>query len=147
MRSLLRCAALVSAASLWQGCGPDQPAEEPTAAPPVFAQEPFQTVVSASGQLHVEVRWSPAVPARGADAVELTVMDATGVPVDGVAASVVPWMPAHGHGTSVRPVSTPGGPGVVVATPVYLYMPGEWQLRVTLSGAADDSAIVTAQIH
>ena len=147
MSSSLRCAAAVCAVFLSQGCGSDAAGDEPPAAPPVFAQEPFQTVVSASGRLHVEVRWSPPTPARGADAVELTVMDATGVPVDGVAASVVPWMPAHAHGTSVKPVATPGGPGVVVATPVYLYMPGEWQLRITLSGAADDSAIVTAQIH
>jgi hypothetical protein len=55
-------------------------------------------------------------------------------------------MPAHGHGTSVIPEVTPAGPGVVVVSPVYFYMSGAWQLRMTISGKVDDSAIATVQV-
>ena len=37
-------------------------------------------------------------------------------------------MPAHGHGTSVQPEVSETAPGVFVAAPLYLHMPGEWEL-------------------
>jgi hypothetical protein len=126
------------------GCGaPGGPVRPPALAFPPTA---FETVVSSSGRLRMEVRWSPAIPAKGDNAVQLTFLDEGGAAVDGLMGDVLPWMPAHGHGTSVDPVTTAAGPGVVVATPVYLYMSGEWQLRVTLTGSLDDSAVATTQI-
>ena len=111
-----------------------------------FPTTPFETVVSSKGLLHVDVRWSPVIPIKGADAVQLIFFDAFGNTVDGLSAAVVPWMPAHGHGTSIQPVTASTAPGVLVATPVYLFMSGEWQLRVTITGTLDDSAIATVQI-
>lgn len=105
-----------------------------------------QTVTSASGQLTIDVRWSPSVPVRGSDAAQLTFLDAGGNPMDGLDLSIVPWMPAHGHGTAVQPVTTTTAPGVQVATPLYLFMSGEWQLRMTITGAMDDAAIATVEI-
>jgi hypothetical protein len=125
------------------GCGA-APAGSP--APVSFSGPPFETVASASGALRIGVRWSPPSPVKGDDAVELTFVDVAGNLVDGLTTEVVPWMPAHGHGTSVEPVATSTTPGVIVASPVYLFMSGEWQLRLTLTGAAHDSAVVTAQI-
>jgi YtkA-like len=113
---------------------------------PSFASAPAQTISTSSSGLHVEVRWSPAPPVKGEDAAQLTFLDSVGNPVDGLAVDVVPWMPAHGHGTSVKPVTSSTAPGVIVANPVYLFMSGEWQLRITISGTFDDSAVATVEI-
>ncbi|HUO40698.1 MAG TPA: FixH family protein [Mycobacterium sp.] len=135
-------AALGAASSA--ACGGDSAA---TSMPSLnFGGPSAQTVTSASGQLTIDLRWSPDVPLRGSDAAQLTFLDSAGNPVDGLDLSIGPWMPAHGHGTAVQPVITTTAPGVQVATPLYLFMSGEWQLRMTISGAMDDSAIATVEI-
>jgi hypothetical protein len=116
--------------------------------PPLsFPATPFETVTSSGGHLHVDVRWSPAVPVKGDDAAQLMFSDDSGNPVDGLSVDVVPWMPAHGHGTSLQPVIASTAPGVLVASPIYLFMSGEWQLRITVTGPLNDSAVATAQIQ
>jgi hypothetical protein len=107
---------------------------------------PADTVATISGKLTVTIRWHPVTPIKGSDAAELTILDSSGMPVDGLSIAVVPWMPAHGHGT-VAPVITETAPGTFVANPVYLYMSGEWQLRMTFTGAFDDAAIATVEIR
>jgi hypothetical protein len=124
-------------------CGTAPPGD---ARPSAFPAAPAETVTSSSGGLRIEVRWAPATPVRGQDAAQLTFLDESGSVVDGLGVDVVPWMPAHAHGTSIQPSATPVGPGVLVVSPVYLYMSGEWQLRMTISGMVDDSAIATVQI-
>jgi hypothetical protein len=125
-------------------CGSEQPT---ISSPPLdFSGPSAQTVTSSSGQLTIGVRWSPDVPVRGSDAAELTFLDAAGNPLDGLTVSIVPWMPAHGHGTSIQPLMTSPSPGVQVASPLYLFMSGEWQLRMTITGAIDDSAVATVDI-
>jgi hypothetical protein len=138
-------AALATFASIGlAACGTD---ESTPASPPLsFSGPPAQTVTTESGQLTIDVRWSPAVPVVGIDAAELTVRDTAGNLVDGLTVSAVPWMPAHAHGTSVNPVTTSTEAGVHIATPVYLFMSGSWQLRMTIAGATDDSAIATVEI-
>ena len=130
---------LLAAASLL-GCG----GAEPGPALPIldFPGPPAQSVTSASGLLTVDVRWSPNPPGVGLDASELTVRDATDSPVAGLTLTVVPWMPAHGHGTSTKPAVSETGPGVYVVTPISFYMSGQWELRTTIAGtgAADDTA-------
>ena len=126
------------------GCGPTMTAGSAPA--PSFSGAPTATITSTSGGLRIGLRWSPSVPVRGENAAQLTFVDGLGQEIDGLTVDVVPWMPAHGHGTSVQPVTTATEPGVVVATPVYLYMSGEWQLRLTMSGALADSAVATVQI-
>jgi len=96
--------------------------------------------------MRIDVRWSPAVPAVGVDAGELTVTDATGTPISGLTLSIVPWMPAHGHGTSVKPQIAETAPGVFVATPLYLYMSGHWELRTAIGGADLDTAIPSVDL-
>jgi hypothetical protein len=110
--------------------------------PPVlsFSGAPLVTVGSSSGQLQVAVRWSPQSPTVGLDAAELTITDPTGAPVDGLQLAVVPWMPAHGHGTSVPPEVSSTATGVFVATPVDIFMTGSWELRLTTTGTVDDTA-------
>ena len=136
------------------GAGFGSAGSDQVAAPPSFATAPFQTVTSSSGRLRVELRWSPAVPVKGENAAQLTFLDQDGNPVAGLLTTVVPWMAAHAHGTSVQPIVTTTAPGVMVAAPVYLYMAGEWQIRMTMtmtsamtvSETADDAAVGIVQI-
>lgn len=109
----------------------------PSSAPLVFPGSPAATVASASGHLSIEIWWSPAQPIVGYDATQLAISDAKGSPVSGLALSIVPWMPAHGHGASVQPTVTEASPGMYVATPVDFFMAGEWELRTAITNAVD----------
>jgi hypothetical protein len=135
--------ALILAAFANVACGAE--ATDP-AAPPSFAADPDQTVVSDSGALRIEVRFSPRPPTVGTDAVQLSFRDANGASMPGLDLTVVPWMPAHGHGTSVDPTVTEMTPGTFVATPLILFMPGSWELRMTTHGAVDDTAKAAFEI-
>ena len=115
--------------------------------PPLsFGADPDQMVTSDSGALTIAVRFAPDPPTAGEDAAQLVFTDATGAPVAGLDLSVVPWMPAHGHGTSVNPTITEATPGVFLASPLYLFMPGSWELRMTIGGTVDDTAKASFEI-
>jgi YtkA-like protein len=134
--------ALLALAMVNVACGVDAA----PMSPPSFAADPDQTLTSDSGALRIEVRYSPDPPTVGSDAAQLTFTDANGANLSGLGLTVVPWMPAHGHGTSVNPTITEMEPGVFVATPLYLYMPGSWELRMTTTGAVDDTAKAAFEI-
>lgn len=74
-------------------------------------------------------------PSRGVNSLELLVTRTSdGTAVDGLDVSVVPFMPAMGHGGSVKPTVTAGhAPGVYRVTNVNLFMPGLWELRTTIA--------------
>ena len=112
-------------------CGSDPAAVESTS----FIGAPIAQITSSPGGWSVTLRASPTTPARGVDAFELEVKDASGTAVDGLELAVVPWMSSHGHGASVVPEIKPIGGGVYVATDVELFMPGAWELRVTMRDA------------
>jgi hypothetical protein len=127
------------------GCGASTSAPPPDLMPS-FGAAPDQTVTSASGALTIAVRFSPDPPTAGSDAAQLAFTDALGLPISGLELTVVPWMPAHGHGTSVDPGIAEMTPGVFVASPLYLFMPGSWELRMTIGGTADDTATAAFEI-
>ncbi len=102
-----------------------------------FSGPPAETVASASGDLQVGVWWSPVQPTVGYDAAQFAIADATGAPVSGLALTVVPWMPAHGHGASVQPTITETAPGLYAVTPLDFFMAGEWQLRTAIASGLD----------
>lgn len=105
-----------------------------------FPADAYITTTSASGALNIEVRTSPQPPSRGVNHVELTITSASdGTPRDGLTIDVRPWMPSMGHGSS-QPTVTPEGGGKYLASEVYLYMPGTWELRTTISGVLTDHA-------
>jgi hypothetical protein len=106
-----------------------------------FPAAPYQTLPSTNGALSIEVRLAPEQPPPlGQSAAELTVIDAaTGAPEDGLQIAVVPWMPAMGHGASVVPTVTASGQGRYVVSNLFLFMPGTWELRTTLTGKDTDS--------
>jgi YtkA-like len=122
--------------------------------PVTFPTAALTTLQSAEGALRIEVRSAPdEPPARGIDSIEYTITaggtaDAAdgGAPVDGLAITVVPWMPDMGHGASVTPTVTATGGGRYVVSDVELFMPGKWELRTTIAGPAEDSVTPSFQI-
>jgi hypothetical protein len=104
-----------------------------------FPAEPFMALPTDSGKFSLSLWTAPEQPpSRGVNRVKLEVTDAiTATPVDGLAVSIVPWMPSMGHGTSVVPSVAEQGNGVYIADNVNFIMPARWQLRITFSSGAD----------
>ena len=100
-------------------------------------------VTSDGGGYLIAVHSGPdAVPSRGVNTLRLDVTRLSdGEPATGLQLDVVPWMPAHGHGTSVKPAVAPGEePGSYVVTNVNLFMAGLWEIRTTIDGLTRDHA-------
>ncbi len=87
---------------------------------------------------------TPAPPGKGDNSWILDVLDhGSAAPVDGATITVTPFMPDHGHGTSVSPVIAPTGePGQFQVDKVNLWMPGLWDVIVGVDvGGVDDEAV------
>ena len=95
-------------------------------------------VTSDSGKLVADVFASPV---RGVNTMRLHVTDTGGHPVDGLGLSVTPWMPSHAHGTSVIPIVTATGNGNYVVSELDLFMPGRWQIRVSVMTPSTDAFV------
>jgi hypothetical protein len=108
----------------------------------VFSYKAGMSVKSANGQLSYElVQSNPGPPAKGNDVWNLMVTDtATGAPQPSLSLSVLPFMPDHGHGSSVDAQITNGGAGNYTVTPLYFFMPGVWRITFT-NNANSDTAI------
>jgi hypothetical protein len=142
-KRFLACAWLGVAAAA--GCGGGGGPAEPEG-PAVFPAEVLTTAPSSSGQLTVDVRTDPQPPVRGSIRAQMTIVDVNGQPVDGLDLAVVPWMPSHGHGTSITPSVSAQGGGLYLVDQLYLYMGGTWELRTTISGVVDDEAVAQVDV-
>jgi hypothetical protein len=101
----------------------------------------------ATGQeLTVAVFTSPQPPERGQVGGRLLFTDKSGTRVEGVTVAVTPWMPEHGHGSSVTPTVDSDGMGGFVISNLFLAMPGTWQLRVDVSGSVTDELVPSFDI-
>lgn len=141
--------ALIGVFAVCAGCSSSPAAESQAAeSPGTFPATPLMSVVSASGALRVEVRSSPTQPPElGNGSWSYTIMDtASEKPATGLSLAVVPWMPAMGHGTSTVPSVSDMGDGVYVIDDVVLFMPGQWALRTSISGAETDNLVVNVDI-
>lgn len=80
---------------------------------------------------------SPAPPEKGENTYTIKLTDASGAAVDDATLIVEPFMPAHGHGTVPASYAgkAKGADGVYELDPMDLFMPGTWELRVTVTGA------------
>ena len=106
--------------------------------PRVTAFAPNLSVKSASGaMLYTLVSATPAPPARGNDTWTIHVTDASGQPLPNLSLSVLPFMPDHGHGTSVTASVTAKGGGDYTVTPLYFFMPGVWRISFNPVGSSD----------
>jgi YtkA-like len=112
-----------------------------SADPRVFTYTAGMTVASASKALTFAlVQSSPAPPAKGNDVWTLKVTNSSGAAQPNLGMSVLPFMPDHGHGTSVNASITDNKDGTYTVTPLYFFMPGVW--RITFSTATpSDSAV------
>jgi hypothetical protein len=135
---------LLLAATLAAACSSQAPAAPEV--PDSFPQMALKTLASDSGGLHIELRSAPEPLVRGLNVGQLTVVDRNGQPIEGLTMSVLPWMPSHAHGTSAPVEITDIGAGVFVANPLYLFMAGEWELRMTFTGSLSDTATTTVAI-
>lgn len=125
-----RLAAAVAAGLAACGGAPQAPE-----VPASFPLAALTAVDSDAGGLHIELRSAPEPPVRGQNVGQITVTDASGQPVDGLTLSLVPWMPSHGHGTSVPVgITSSDQVGVFIANPLYLFMAGQWELRMAFAG-------------
>jgi YtkA-like len=131
----------VGALALGCASGPDSGGGAVT-----FPEAALSTLTSDDGAFTVEVRTAPdQPPSRGVDAVEYRIAKG-GAPAEGLAIEVVPWMPEMGHGASVAPVVTAEGGGRYLISNLEFFMPGEWELRTTITGPSEDSAAPVFQI-
>jgi hypothetical protein len=84
---------------------------------------------------------NPAPPAKGENTWTVKITDGSGQPMSGATVTVKPFMPDHGHGSSIVPQVTPmGSDGTYQVSLLELFMPGIWQVTFTLmpaSGPAD----------
>jgi len=113
-----------------------------------FGESPASVITTAAGSYRIAVHSAPdAQPSRGVNSLRLIVTKVEdGSPATGLEVTVVPWMPAMGHGASVKPtVQVEAEPGVYTVNNVNLFMPGLWEIRATIGGSASDHA--TAQFE
>ncbi|MDB4934299.1 MAG: hypothetical protein JWP87_1271 [Labilithrix sp.] len=106
-----------------------------------ISAEPAAVVTTDGGGYRVSVHSAPdATPSRGVNTLRLVVSRISdGAPASGLDVDVVPWMPAMGHGASVKPSVQPGTePGTYDVTNVNLFMPGLWEIRTTIGGSGSD---------
>jgi hypothetical protein len=83
---------------------------------------------------------TPAPPSRGDNTWEMEIVDQTNAPVAGATVTVVPFMPDHNHGTSIKAIVTETSPGHYMVAPVNLWMVGFWQTTVTAKPAGGGAA-------
>lgn len=75
----------------------------------------------------------PAPPAKGNNTWTVAITDAAGAPIAGATIATVAYMPDHGHTSPIKPVATEMAPGTYEVTPVNLFMPGIWEVTLTVT--------------
>src|SRR5262252_9392073 len=105
-------------ASFWlAACGSDPPSNGPDAQDIGCLNDPRAMTYTANMQLQgvgnlltfVLEQSDPAPPIKGTNTWKLKVVDGANQAVTGASLMVVPFMPDHGHGTSVVPAVAPNG--------------------------------------
>jgi hypothetical protein len=128
---------LALAVGCGSGGGGNTPPDQPDAGdlitcqndPRAMTYAPGLSVTSTSGTTkYVLLSADPAPPARGTDTWSIKITDAAGTAQPGLTVGVLPFMPDHGHGTSVNAAVTGGSGGTYSVTPLYFFMPGVWRI-------------------
>ena len=140
MSSLLRSLAAFAATSLLFGCPPHG---GPTAdAGGGSGADVYSAGMEKAGELgHFSVQLvdaEPAPPDRGDNLWRLAVHDAEGALVAGADVELRPFMPQHGHGTTplnFLATAEGNGNGTYIAGPFDLFMPGLWEITVTVTAS------------
>lgn len=136
---------LISALLLF-ACGGSEPSVEPDAAADCTQDSRAQTytpgmaVAADNGVQVVLLSAAPAPPVRFENIWSLQILDAQDQPLEVSDISVEPFMPDHGHGTPQPPNPVAGATaGVFDMGPFDLWMPGIWELRISVSHGENTS--------
>ncbi|HTR51856.1 MAG TPA: FixH family protein [Kofleriaceae bacterium] len=144
-RLLLACsAAIVIATSALAGCADETASPDLNSGPLVQIDQSTST----SGGYQVVVFAHTSKLTRGDYSLQYVFTNTSdGSPVDGLTMTIVPWMPAMGHGTPIIPMITPLGGGAYQLDDVDLFMPGLWQLRTTTTAMQADQVEPALQVE
>lgn len=120
------------------GCGPEpvEPPEGCEADPRLtpWVQDSERPGVSGHFTLRM-LEAQPAPAQKGDNTWKVRVTDAAGAAVTGATVKVTPFMPEHGHGTSIAATVTEDADGRYDITPVNLSMPGLWEVTFDVKSA------------
>ena len=89
---------------------------------------------------------TPSPPAKGLNTWTVAITDGNGKPVTGATLTVKPFMPDHGHGSSITPQVMPMATrGMYQITLLDFFMPGIWTNTFTITPASGpaSSAVFT----
>jgi hypothetical protein len=149
MTRTITFAAAIAALSL-VGCATETAESQPQASICDNFDTAYDTIVAgltktgANALLQVRyVSSSPAPPAEGDNQWTVQLLDMAGAPLTtGAMTKVKPWMPDHGHGTTIVPtMSAMDADGMVDVTDIDFRMPGVWTLTFTAeTGGKVDTA-------
>ncbi|HEX4405313.1 MAG TPA: FixH family protein [Polyangia bacterium] len=151
LRMIANCSALMLAGAFVVGCGGENAAHPDVDGSALVGSNALYSCatetravaytanlsrMSGSGlSTAILVKSDPAPTTKGPKDWTLKILDASGAPETGLTLKVSPFMPDHGHGPSKNeePVVTPvsGQAGTYLASPVYLFMEGYWEVTVT----------------
>jgi hypothetical protein len=85
----------------------------------------------------------PAPPAKGNNTWTVTIVDAAGKALTGAAIATTAYMPDHGHTSPIKPTATEQATaGTYVVTPVNVFMPGIWEVTLSVTPAGGTAAAV-----
>jgi hypothetical protein len=85
----------------------------------------------------------PAPPSKGANTWTLEITDGKGNPVSGAKIAVKPFMPDHGHGSSITPQVMPmAAEGTYQVNLLEFFMAGIWQTTLTITPASGPADVV-----
>jgi hypothetical protein len=99
---------------------------------------------SAGAMKFVLVSPDPQPPGVGYNTWVVNVVDSQGQPIkDAIFTTIKPWMPLHGHGSSVLPTWISNGDGTY-SIRLYLFMPGVWQVTLTVQNGPTKDTVVFA---
>jgi hypothetical protein len=107
--------------------------------PRVSAYAANLTKASTSGAYQIVlVDADPAPPALYTNTWTIKVENGSGAPMTDAELNVVPFMPDHGHGTSVKANVTAQPDGTMSVTPLYLFMGGVWRVEFNPQSGTPD---------
>jgi hypothetical protein len=119
--------------------GPDDGCEDAGA----DVYEPGMSLTSPAGHRVILVEAEPDALARYDNRWTVEIRDAADAPRDDATLVATPWMPAHGHGSTKEVVVTPAGSGGrYELDPIYITMPGLWEVEIDVT-VGDEAGAVT----
>jgi hypothetical protein len=97
---------------------------------------------TAQGMFHVKMTLETNKLSVGKNSALVTVMDKQGKPVTGTRLTVRPHVARHGETSLMKPTVVEKSDGVYQVRNIYIDMPGDWELKVTVrKNDTEDSAV------